>query len=64
MADMPRSAASQAKAHTHVMAKGAYAGHRRYRSSVPGSDVRVEQNRPVKRLRAEPRALKELTYYI
>jgi hypothetical protein len=59
MAYVPRSAASQAKAHTRVMAKGAYARHRRHRSSVPGSDVRVEHHRPVKRLRAKQNALKE-----
>jgi hypothetical protein len=59
MAYVPRSAASQAKAHTRVMANGAYAGHRRHRSSVPGSDVRVEHHRPVKRLRAKQNALQE-----
>jgi hypothetical protein len=41
----------------------AYAFHVRNSRSVPGSDVRVEGSRPVKRLRADPRALKELTYY-
>jgi hypothetical protein len=39
-----------------------YAGHRRHRSSVPRSDVLVEQRRGGKRLRAEPHALTELTY--
>jgi hypothetical protein len=37
----------------------AYAGHRRHRSSVPGSDVRVEHRRLGKRLRADPSALKQ-----
>jgi hypothetical protein len=37
----------------------AYAVHHRHRSSVPGSDVRVEHRRPVKRLRTEPHARKE-----
>ncbi len=57
-----RARASQAKphpSHTQAMAKGAYRGHRRQRSSVPGSDVRVEYHRPVKRLRAQSSALEE-----
>jgi hypothetical protein len=33
--------------------------HRRHRSSVPGSDVRVERRRLVERLQAKPRALEE-----
>ena len=41
------------------MAKGAYSFHFRHRSSVPGSDVRVEGRRLGKRLRAEPKAVKE-----
>jgi hypothetical protein len=62
-ADRERSAAPQAKAptsHTHTMVQGAYEAHRCHRSSVPGSDVRVERLRPVKRLRAEPRAQRAL----
>ncbi len=61
-ADRPRSAASHAKAptpHTQAMAKRAYAAHIRHSRSVPGSDVRVERRSPPKRLRTEPRALKE-----
>jgi hypothetical protein len=44
---------------TPAMAMGAYVAHRHHRSCVPGSDVRVERRRPIKRLRAEPHALKE-----
>jgi hypothetical protein len=47
------------RGYAQAMAKGAYAGHRSHRSSVPGSDVRIEQNRPIKCLQAKPSALEE-----
>jgi hypothetical protein len=45
--------------HTQAMAKDTYVAHRLHRRSVPGTDVRVERPRLVKRLKAEPHALKE-----
>jgi hypothetical protein len=51
-------AVSSAHNNTRGMSEaiGAYRGHRLHRSSVPGSDVRVERRCPPKRLRSEPRA--------
>ena len=45
--------------HTQATAKGAYVVHCCHFCSVPGSNVLVERRRLEKRLRAEPRALKE-----